>query len=126
VSDFMVFSGARSMERHAHDNVDILSIVPPKMDRMIMSSWSGLQYFPKKVSSHPVVVSDHALHRSNTPKTRHFITGVTRHWTPLFGFWYGLLSHIALLQRIGQGLTTGWRLSSVPHDSGFTILTSRV
>ena len=76
---------------------------------------------------------DNAIKRSHSSEARRLVVRVSWDWTPFLSSCYELLSHVALLQRGGQGVTEGGNQPSFPNCSdtfamlqGISILAARV
>jgi hypothetical protein len=122
VSYFVRFRGARSIERLTYHNMSCCHSTGVQTDDMVPGLRVETQNNPVLKPPSAVGGGDPSIHRTYAPKARRLIAWVARHWTPLFRLGYRMFSHIALLQRVGQGLTTGWRLSSVPQCNGWASL----
>lgn len=122
-----------AMERRAYRHMHIHSVKFPKGHAGIKAHYLRPQYDASTEAPSSIGNLDPAIQRTHAPKARSLIARMSRYWTPFLRLGYRGLSHVALLQRVGQGMTEGCNQPSFPHCSdvfvgsqGISILTSRV
>lgn len=132
---FMALRRPQPMEYGTDKRMDIKAAAPSQVQAMVSVSFTlGLQHPALTKASPAVAAGNPAVQRSHTPKARRLVARMTRHCAPFFDFCYGLISHVALLQRGGQGVTEGCNRPSLPSCSmsrtpcnplGITVLLAR-
>lgn len=134
MSCLMASRRARAMKHPAYQCVDVDRRDFAKGNAMVANtSQARLQHHTTPEPVPAIFVDDYAIHRPHTSEARRLIARMPRHWTPFLGFGYRFLSHIALLQRWGQGMTEGGNQPSFPiynidaaRSMGITVLAARV
>lgn len=123
-----------SMKCRADDDVYPLTPGGTQIEHLVfppLDNW--LQHGPRKEASLSVTCRDPAIHRPHASQARRLIANVAGYLAPFFNFVYRIISHIALLQRVGQGMTEGCNQPSFPiynrqrlRSSSITLLAARV
>lgn len=114
VGDVVGFRWPGAVERGAYNSMHRYRHAVDS-DEMIPFAERWLEDFSKEEIPPSASVNEGSVNRSDTSKARSLIARMPRYCAPLFNLCYRVLSHVALLQRSGQGVTTGWRLSSSPQ-----------
>ena len=122
-----------TMERCAENDVHRQTTSWAEVGPAIFASRSWSQDDARVKMPIPIAVNDQPIYRPQASKTGRLIARVAWYLAPFLDFGYRMLSHIALLQRVGQGMTEGCNQPSFPiynrrhpRSSAITILAARV